>query len=73
VSGDIAPRILNLGADGDEWSASRSGRITPKEVPPAPTGKEALWASQSRSERGSEEKKIPSLRLPGTEPRSFSP
>jgi hypothetical protein len=28
-SGGIAPRILNLGTNGDVWSASRSDRFTP--------------------------------------------
>jgi hypothetical protein len=34
-SGGIAPRILLTSAlDGDEWSASRPGRFTPKERAP---------------------------------------
>jgi hypothetical protein len=30
-SGGIAPPFLNPALDGDEWSASRSGRFTPEE------------------------------------------
>jgi hypothetical protein len=29
--GDIAPRIIELGTEGGKWSASRSGRFTPRE------------------------------------------
>jgi hypothetical protein len=31
VSGGIAPRTLDLGTDGGEWSASRPGRFIPRE------------------------------------------
>jgi hypothetical protein len=30
----ISPRVLNLGTDGGEWSASRLGRFTPREEAP---------------------------------------
>jgi hypothetical protein len=33
-SGGKTPRILASELDGDEWSASRSGRFTPKERSP---------------------------------------
>jgi hypothetical protein len=33
-SGGIAPRILDLGLDGGEWSVSRPGRFTPRERAP---------------------------------------
>jgi hypothetical protein len=31
ASGSIAPRILDVGTDGGEWSASRPGPFTPRE------------------------------------------
>jgi hypothetical protein len=31
-SGRVAPRILNLGTSGVEWSVSRSGRFTNVEI-----------------------------------------
>jgi hypothetical protein len=37
-SGGIAPRILDLTLDGDEWSTSRPGRFTPEKEPLVPTG-----------------------------------
>jgi hypothetical protein len=33
-SGDIAPRILDLGTRWGEWSASRPGRFNPRETAP---------------------------------------
>jgi hypothetical protein len=33
-SGDIVQRILASPLDGDEWSASRPGRFTPRERAP---------------------------------------
>jgi hypothetical protein len=37
-SGGIAPRNLNLGTTGDEWSASRPGRHTSREKAPCIIG-----------------------------------
>jgi hypothetical protein len=43
-SGDIARPFLTLALDGDEWSASRTGRFIPGKDPPAPNGDpEPVW------------------------------
>jgi len=58
---------LTSAPDGGEWSASRPGHFTARETAPVPTG------PQRRFGRGGEEKKTPSLPLPGIELQSPSP
>jgi hypothetical protein len=59
-SGSIAPHILNIGIDGSEWSASRSGHFTPGERSPG-----ARWIGGYVGRRAGlklvEKRKIPSL------------
>jgi hypothetical protein len=54
--GDTAPRILNLGTDEDDWSASRAGHLTFWETDPRYSLDRKLRGPQSQKGRGSEEK-----------------
>jgi len=45
--------------------------LLPEKKPPIPTGQEAEWSGWSGLD--GEERKIPSMTLPGIEPRSSSP
>jgi hypothetical protein len=62
----MAPRILTSTLDGGEWSASRPGRFTPREIAPNYPLDRRPGGPQSRSGRGSEDKN--SQPLPGLEP-----
>jgi len=62
--------FLTSALDGDEWSASRFGRFTPRTRASGIHWR--LGGTHSQSGRSGEEKKITSLSLPGTEPRSSS-
>jgi hypothetical protein len=64
-SGGIAPLFLTSAVDGDEWSATRLCRFTPR----GPLDRR-LGEPQSRSGRCGEEK---NLALPEIEPRSSIP
>jgi hypothetical protein len=67
----ITPRIIDLGIDGGEWSASRIGRFTtPGKEPLVPLDRR-LSGPQSRSGRGGEEKN--SQPLLGLEPPIIQP
>jgi hypothetical protein len=68
--GRIALPFLNSALDGDEWSASRTGRFNPRgERTRYPLDKR-LSGSRSRSERCGEEENL--LSLAGIEPRQSS-
>jgi hypothetical protein len=54
-NGGIAQRILDLGTDGGVWSASRSGRFTPRKRAPFYPLYRRLDEPQSRSRHGGEE------------------
>jgi len=58
---------------GDEWSTSCPGHFTTGVISPKYPLDRRLGKLQSQSEHGSEEKKIPTLPLPGTEPWSSNP
>jgi len=45
-SGYIAPRILELGNNGNEWSASRPGRFTQRKELLVLIGQEAAWGPE---------------------------
>jgi hypothetical protein len=62
---------LTSALDGDEWSASRAGRFTPRERDPWYPLDTRLGRPQSRSGRGGEEKI--SQPLPGLEPPIIQP
>jgi hypothetical protein len=54
--------FLTSALDGDEWSASCSGRALPLgKRPPVPTGKEAGWAPELVSTQRIEEKSSASV------------
>jgi hypothetical protein len=69
-SGCIAPPFLASALDGGEWTALRSGRVTPGERPPgshwigAERATELVWALWRREKSWS---------LPGIQPRPSSP
>jgi hypothetical protein len=54
-SGGIAPRILNLGTSGGDWSASRPGRVKPRGMRPCYPLNKRLGGPQSWSGRGGDE------------------
>jgi len=54
VSGGIAPRILNLGNGGGEWSASHPGRFYPRGKSLPYSLDRRLGGPQNRSWRGGE-------------------
>jgi hypothetical protein len=70
-SGGIAPRTLNFGTRW--WKVtSRPGCFTPMVRSPVPIWQEDEWAPEPVWTRRRREK-LPSLPLPGIEPRSSSP
>jgi hypothetical protein len=69
-SGGIEPCILISALYRGEWSVSRPGRLTPREIRGYPLYRR-LGEPQSRSGRGGEEKN--SQPLPGIEPPIVRP
>jgi hypothetical protein len=65
--------FLTSAVDGGEWSASRPGHFIPRGKNPRYPLDRMLGGSQSPSGRNGGREKIPSLPLPGIEPRSSSP
>jgi hypothetical protein len=49
--------LLANSSDGDEWSASCSGRLIPRKEPPVAVRQETAWL-QFRSECGGEENNV---------------
>jgi hypothetical protein len=69
-SGSIAPRILELGKDGNEWSASWPGHFTPQGKRSWYPLDKRLGGSQGRSGQEKNSQSLPGLQPPDQPARS---